>query len=203
MYRGTPASGAYTTDEYNYYHSFSMKWVSGVGSYFQQVAGDRLKEPEKMLDDCKDNKGAHAVLGAWMIMMCYCESKRLLQARKPDEILIHLHTAFHILRCTNHYNVAQQLVRMQWYMLVLHPAYAELYKSEMTKSMSNRPSRGVSINHPVEDLNQRGNRKGKGLTDPKFLSDVTVGLNACLPNERFMKEWLGIVRWSVMCLLMG
>ena len=83
---------------------------------------------------------------------------------------------------------------MQWYLLTLHPPYVELHKAEMTKTLSSRPSRGVSINHPVEDLNQRGNRKGKGLTDPKFLSDVTVGMNACIPNEKHVMEWLGIVR---------
>ena len=85
-------------------------------------------------------------------------------------------------------------MRMQWYLLTLHPPYVELHKAEMTKTLSSRPSRGVSINHPVEDLNQRGNRKGKGLTDPKFLSDVTVGMNACIPNEKHVMEWLGIVR---------
>ena len=183
----------FRTDDYNYYRSFTLKWVDGVGQYFRKIAGDdRLEDAAQMMEDCKHNKGMRMLLEQWLLMLSCTELRRMVQGHQHDNILAHLTTAFHILRCTNHYNVCNQIVRMQWYLLVLHPAHIELYKSEMTKSITGKPGRGVSINHPVEDLNQRGNRKGKGLRDPRVLSDVSVCFNGAIPVEDTFKDFMRI-----------
>lgn len=73
----------------------------------------------------------------------------------------------------------------------------KVYEAEWTKFMSNRESVGVGINHPVEDMNQQLNRKSKGLSDFRFLSDVAVTLNACNVVEDHINEWMGISHGEV------
>ena len=85
--------------------------------------------------------------------------------------------------------LTEQLIRAEWLAHALHPNLYPLYQAEWTKSLSNKANAGVGINHPCENFNQRVNKKGKGVQDFMYLSDVSIALNACEPVEGHINEW--------------
>ena len=80
-----------------------------------------------------------------------------------------------MLRCSNHTKVAEQVLRVYWYLMVLHPALIPHYMAEWTKALSNKPSRGVGINMQVEHSNAELNKKAKGHSLPSHTES-----NSCI-----------------------
>jgi hypothetical protein len=221
-------------EDYNYYRDFTQAWVDGVHEYYCGLAGHALVADQlEMISKLEGNKGHFEVYTTMCWVLHFTELRRATQ-QSGDEVgsthtLSYTHThmllgvggccvqghqkikllspsCYHILAATNHHKVADQLLRVPvgWYGKVLHPEMYKVYEAEWTKFMSNRESVGVGINHPVEDMNQQLNRKSKGLSDFRFLSDVALALNACKPVEEHINEWLGIshgeVRLHIGCL---
>ena len=144
------------------WHGFEA-WIEGVGSYFLELLGpDLMADPMQVTQLCGNNKGMHDLYTTFLWYLHYSELKRLLQSHQHQGIKILFPSLFHLLRLSNHTKVAEQLLRVYWYLMVLMPELVPHYMAEWTKALSNLPSRGVSINMKVEHSNKDLNKKARG-----------------------------------------
>ena len=88
----------FMTEDYNYYHEFTMAWVDGVGNYFLGLMGpDVMADAMQVMSLCSNNVGMFELHSTFCWFLHYSELKRLVQSHKHEGIAIappapHAHT---------------------------------------------------------------------------------------------------------------